>query len=237
MPDQETQILPVPSTIVIDKYQTMLGTGKSYDISHLLSCYEMSLWVMEENREWSNVKFLDFTSAKFVLLRQKVLEQVRTVGRFTIETPFANPCSKCHGSGEIYKFVRKPQTLKCMKCDEGYLKDSTKCPTCKGKGDLKTFAIISQLRNTTTCPYCKGKGFFKEKVLDNPLFNQDAAKAVKKKLKVSMVEKPLSTNLGSEIEAADTEPNVIAPNSILDPDQDKELGEGTSQKMKQSPAE
>ena len=235
MPDQE-QIIPVPTEMEIIEHQFLLGTGKTYDISHLLRCYEMSLWVMEENKEWSNNKYVDFTAAKFVLLRQKVLEQIRVDGRFNIITPFKNPCTKCYGSGEIYKFIRRIQTLKCMKCSEGFLQDS-KCPTCKGRGKLKTFAITPQLRNTTTCTYCKGRGFFKEKVLDNPLFDQDAVKEVKKKLKVSLAKKSVIINLGSEIKTADTEPIVIAANSMFDPDQDKELGVGTSQKMKQPPAE
>ena len=236
MPDQDTQIIPVPTEMEIIEHQFLLGTGKTYDISHLLRCYDMSLWVMEENKEWSNNKYLDFTAAKFVLLRQKVLEQIKVDGRFNIITPFKNPCTKCYGSGEIYKFIRRIQTLKCMKCAEGFLQDS-KCPTCKGKGKLKTFAITPQLRNTTTCTYCRGKGFFKEKVLDNPLFDQDTAIQVKKKLAASVIEKPGITNLGSKIKTANTEPNVIANSAIFDPDQDKKLGLGTSQKKQQPPSQ
>ena len=86
--NKEIEVLPSPSDLEILECQKLLGTGKSYDLIHILSCYEMSLWVMEENKEWSIEKYDAFTHAKFILLREKILYQIKTNGRFEIITPF-----------------------------------------------------------------------------------------------------------------------------------------------------
>lgn len=211
MPEKDqTQILPVPSIVEMIEYQTLLGTGKTYDISHLLTCYETALWVMEENKEWKDSKYNEFTQAKFLLLREKVLEQIRATGRFTINAPFPNPCTKCGGAGELFRFIRRPQMVTCMKCSKG-IRNEAKCPTCRGKGKLKTFGIIAQMKDTTTCPYCHGKGFFKEKKLDNPLFDRSLAAQAKKKIKTNMIKNEPTTNLGAEIETVDAAPEPDSP--------------------------
>jgi hypothetical protein len=120
-----------------------------------------------------------------------------------------------------------------MKCDEGKLPDGSKCKTCKGKAKIKTFGIIARMKDTTTCPFCKGKGFFKPPVLNNPLIDNDVAAKFKRKLVV--VEKENATNLGAAIHSSESD--QVAPNPMIDPVQDEELGEGSLQKKQQPPAE
>jgi len=235
---QKNQVIPLPkpTELEIREHQQLLGTGKlPYTIPHLLSCYEAKLWAVEENNEWTHLIYKKFTHAKFALLRNLVLEQVKEDGRFKIESNFENPCNKCGGTGEIYKFVRKTQTVKCMKCVKGKTPDGSDCQTCRGSGEVKTYAIIPVLRDTTTCSYCKGKGFFKKKQIYNPAIDEKAAKKIKKKLQDTVVEKETPTNLGAEVKSA-TVPDPVAPH-MIDTSQDKILGEGTSKKIKQPPVE
>ena len=236
MPTQEEHtVLPRPDPMQIHSSQLLLGSGKECSISHLLGCYETKLWAMEENQEWSQSSFDEYTQAKNILLRELILSQLEKHGRFKITTNFENPCSRCHGSGEIYKFLRKSQKVRCMKCDNGKMKDGSKCITCKGKASLKTFAIVPQLRDTTICPFCRGKGFFKKHEYTNPAINEDVGKQLKKKFKdLPFGEEQLTPakDLGQELKASNPEPDKVAP-MILDPGQDKPIGEGCLQKIKQ----
>ena len=242
MTNQEPQqLLPVPTELQILECEKVLGVGISYDIPHLLSCYELKLWAMEENKEWSPELFDKFTHAKFVLLRQLILGQIENNGRFQVTSPFDNTCNKCGGTGEIFKFLRKSQWVDCMKCVKGITPEGSKCLTCKGKGKLKTFGIVATLRDTTTCSFCKGRGYFKKQQVNNPAIDDQTAKELKKKLSATVVEKQPATNLGAEVKAAVVDSAIIdvdqvAPN-LIDENQDEAIGEGATQKIKQPPAD
>jgi hypothetical protein len=241
MSSQEIQFLPEPTELEIREHEQFLGTGKRpYSTSHLLSCYELKLWAMEENNEWTIESYKKFTTSKFVLLRNLILNQIKESenGRFKVTTNFENPCTKCGGAGERWKFQRKTQTLTCMKCKDGKNEDGSDCLTCRGSGKVKAYAIIPSLRSTTTCSYCKGRGFFKKKQVDNPALDQKMAEKIKEKLKSSMVEKQEKqpqTNLGAEVKSTDIQNQVAVV--MIDPKQDKPLGEGATQKIKQPSAD
>lgn len=239
---------PMPRASEVDRYKahTFLGTGGKTDLRHILTCFEMKLWTMEENNEWDDKQFDKLLVAKNILCREAVLNQIDETPdhRFDISgnVPFQNPCSKCSGVGEKYRFVRETQDVKCMKCDgTGKSSENTACPICARKttggpppGKVRTYGIISQLREVTSCETCRGKGYFQPKETDNPVVDPDTAR----KLKTHLVEKDKKegTTIGDAIHAS-VIPDQVAPNPMLDPDQDKPLGEGTSQKIKQSPAE
>jgi hypothetical protein len=234
MTSQEIEILPKPTELEIRENEQILGVGVGYSIAHLLSCYETKLWTMEENEEWSKKAFDNFTTSKFILLRHLLMHQIEINGRFSITSPFENTCNKCAGSGEIYKFLRKTQTVKCMKCVKGKLPGGETCKTCQGNGEVKIFGIVAELRDTTICSFCKGKGFFKKQDVDNPALHTAAAEKLKKQIETNLVENQ-PTNLGAEVKSA-TVSDQVAPH-ITDPDQDEPIGEGSTQKVKQPPAD
>ena len=188
--------------------QVALGTGQTYDMTRLFQEYFNSLWVMEQNNEWSGKKFMGLTINKFALLDPLVCSQIETEGRFTITTPFLNPCSKCGGAGQRWKFQRKAQIVKCMKCPT----DGTSCTTCRDSKEVKVNGITGVILGTTLCTYCKGRGYFKHKPVDNPVLNIEQVK----KIKASVVEKP-STSLGAEIKSAETDQTPPPP--MIDPKQ------------------
>jgi ribosomal protein L40E len=228
--DEKKKQLSRPTVIDIFEYQKLLGSGKDYDGAHLLTCYETKLWALNENGEWSEKNFNELTQAKFILHREILMEQIRTVGRFSIITKFENPCNTCNGAGEIIKFVRKTQKVDCMKCKDGKSEDGKKCRTCQGTKHVMVFGIMPAIRETTLCPSCKGKGFFPPgKQPDNPVIDLKAAQKFKKNL--VQPEKNIAA-----IVAADQEPDAVAPN-MIDVDQDKPIGEGPTKKIQQPPAD
>jgi hypothetical protein len=167
-----------PSDILVLKCQETLGTGKKYDMPHVLTCFETSMWALEENEELTPELKGDLVFAKNILLRHIVINQIKTIGQFKIESPFEGTCPKCRGAGEVYKFLRKSKKVKCMKCTDGviildctscgatgrYTKEidegdgllhiNVQCRTCKGKNiDGKSKKTQVQFK----CPTCRGK--------------------------------------------------------------------------------
>lgn len=69
--------------------------------------------------------------AKNLVLRQLVSEQMKRQRYFEIVSPFEHSCIWCRGTGEIYKFNKKPVEVNCHICaGKGEYKDT--CPSCKG---------------------------------------------------------------------------------------------------------
>lgn len=188
--EQEVTIIPPVSQLDIFKYQTLLGTGNKYmnlvpltkALCYVLDNYEMKLWAMEENQEWSTETFNKLTTAKFILVREVLFEQIRKNGRFDIQTNFENPCKKCNGVGERYQFNRALQNLRCMKCEDGKINGET-CKTCRGTKIVKNIkGILPELISATTCEVCHGKGYFPPETYDNPVIDRDDVDNLKKKL-------------------------------------------------------
>lgn len=116
--------------------------------------------------------------AKNHLLQMLVSQQMEKQRYFEITSPFLHSCISCRGTGEIYKFMRKPVkvnchicaakkkvTVKCRKCDGSgrYVERwpegggiNVECMTCKGKGKVRV-----------KCSHCFGKGKIKKIVPDH----------------------------------------------------------------------
>lgn len=215
-----------PPEVLVLQCQEKLGTGKEYNMKHVLTCFDLSIWALEENEEMTPEKKKDLIFSKNILLRKIVTNQIKTIGQFKIESPFENTCTKCRGAGEVYKFLRKSKKVKCMKCTDGYIimecsscdgsgryvkeidegdgplhinvecrtckgknidgkSEKTqvkfKCPTCRGRKQVKKFAIVEEIKSTTPCRFCAGTGIRKarpERVPDNPVIPQNLGSVI-----------------------------------------------------------
>ncbi len=220
MPDENEQKIKIPIYTEVDllKIKMKLGSGENPTMKHLLSCFEIKRWEKKENGELTSKVNNDLKEAKNAWMRWDVCRQIRENGRFKITTPFENTCPQCHGTGETYKFLRRLQDVKCMKCKDN---PKAKCMTCHGSRIVKIQAITDVILDTTMCNRCKGLGFKPPKIIDNPAINGDTAKELKKKIP--------DTNLGAQVHAVDVGKNAsaIVP-MIIDNKQDEEI-----QKIKQ----
>ena len=97
--------------------------------------------------------------AKNLIMRQMVSEQMKAQRYFEITSPFQHSCISCRGTGEIYKFNRKPVFVNCHIC-AGKKKVTVECRTCKGSGRYITedSSTNCTLRLNLKCTTCKGKG-------------------------------------------------------------------------------
>lgn len=95
--------------------------------------------------------------AKNTLLQHLVSQQMEKQRYFEIVSPFETSCIHCRGTGEIYKFMRKPVKVNCHIC-AGKKKVNVTCRKCEGTGryverDKKFGGGIN-----VECMTCKGKG-------------------------------------------------------------------------------
>ena len=158
--EQQTELL-TPTDLQIIEFQKTLGTGASYSMDHLFQCFEMSIWVKDENSELTKNALDDLIQAKNILLRQIVLNQIETEGQFKIVAPFDNTCTKCGGSGELYKFKRSSQRVTCMKCKKpDDLRDHL-ISLGNSPEQIDGFKVI-------TCPSCDGTSRFTKNKKDEP---------------------------------------------------------------------
>ena len=209
-------VVPLPKPTDVDIYQahTILGSGGNSNIRHVLTCFETKIWTMQENDEWDRKLFEKFRDSKNILIQTAICHQIDTEpdGRFKLKenVPFLNPCKKCYGAGELYRFIRKSIQVKCMKCDgKGLNPDKTYCPVCradKTRGDhpglIRTFGIVSQFRQITPCSACSGMGYFEPEQKDNPVVDIDTAKKLRDKLVEKPVEASEVQDVGSAIQVA-----------------------------------
>ena len=99
---------------------------------------------------------------------------------FEIVSPFDNSCMHCKGTGEIYKFNKKPVFVNCHIC-ASKKKIKVKCPKCKGNGrflekwpeggglNLKCTACKGTGLVYAVCSNCFGKGKIKKIVPDHSI--------------------------------------------------------------------
>jgi hypothetical protein len=95
----------------------------------------------------------DVTEAKNVLLRSFVDQSVAEKGFFEIKAPFDDPCSRCHGTGEIYKLKREEvEHEHCEACDgEGFV--WIPCRKCNATG--RFIKEEKGLKINVECKACK----------------------------------------------------------------------------------
>jgi len=108
---------------------------------------------------------IKLTQAKFILFRQIVAKQIEENGSFDLRDVTLNPvvgdlCTLCHGSGEIYKFLRTAKFVPCNVCN-GKRKE-VECRSCHGTGRYKK-SFSEGLKINVECKSCHGTGKFKLK--------------------------------------------------------------------------
>jgi hypothetical protein len=158
--------------------EKIIGVGKDYDMKHALKCFEVVHWAKIENREFNLLA--NVLGAKNSLMRHLITEQKKRFRFFEIESPFDNTCSKCQGSGELYKFFKKSVKVNCHICGgSSNLEDN--CPICKGNGryirrwkqgggvNLECKRCQGKGKVKVSCRECKGKGQLKKAVLSDEL--------------------------------------------------------------------
>lgn len=214
---EKPKIKPIPKPTEIEIFQahTALGTGGKSELRHVLTCFEMKIWAMQENEEWEEEKFKQYLGAKFILTHKFIFHQIDNSPDHRFKTegqiPFDEPCKHCSGLGQKFKFMRRTMKIKCMKCNgTGKNEDGTKCSTCRSKtlppGIVQAFAIISQFRELTLCEKCHGLGYSTKKVKSavNPVVDESTAA----KLKMQLVQKEqpeAPTTIGDVIQASPPE--------------------------------
>jgi len=179
---------------LVIRSQEKLGTGKeSNDMPHVLRCFETSKWALEENEELTPEKKKELIDSKNILLRNIVINQIKTIGQFKIESPFENTCTKCKGAGEVYKFLRKSKKVKCMKCTDGYI--IMDCSSCSGTGRYtKTIDEgDGELHINVECRSCKGKKFDENNPKTQVKFKCPTCRGKKQVKKFAIVEEIKST--------------------------------------------
>lgn len=182
-----------PSEVLVLTCQETLGTGKEYDMNHVLTCFDTSMWALEENNEMTPEAKKELIFAKNILLRNIVINQIKTIGQFKIESPFENTCTKCRGSGEVYKFLRKSKKVKCMKCTDGYI--IMDCSSCGGTGRYtKTIDEgDGELHINVECRTCKGKNIDGKSEKTQVKFKCPTCRGKKQVKKFAIVEEIKST--------------------------------------------
>jgi len=118
--------------------------------------------------------------AKNLVMQHLVSEQMKKQRYFEITSPFANSCVSCRGTGEIYKFNRKPVEVNCHIC-AGKKKVSVECRKCKGSGryierwpeggglNLECTTCKGKGKVRVKCSNCYGKGKIKKIVPDHTI--------------------------------------------------------------------
>ena len=121
---------------------------------------------------------------------------VKEKGHFDIKgkIPFDDICLKCHGLGEIFKFLRTAKTVTCRECSSSkepgkmickacngtkkyHNRECFKCEgtgsrvcySCGGKRTVKINAIFHQFeKKPDHCHICKGRGFIIPEIVEVP---------------------------------------------------------------------
>lgn len=119
-------------------------------------------------------------AAKNLIMQKMVSDQMKAQRYFEIVSPFPNSCISCRGTGEIYKFNKKPVLVNCHIC-AGKKKLTVKCRKCKGSGryierwpegggmNLKCTACKGKGSVRVKCSNCFGKGKIKKIVPDHSI--------------------------------------------------------------------
>jgi len=159
--------------------EKLIGIGTEYDMQHVLKCFEIVHWANKQNREFDLMPTT--IKAKNVIMRHLVTEQKKKFRFFEIESPYEDPCPKCKGAGEIYKFFKKSVKVNCHICG-GSATVMGACPKCKntpgrfikrwttgGGVDLVCKRCDGEAKVKFKCEECKGKGKIQKAVLSDEL--------------------------------------------------------------------
>jgi len=93
---------------------------------------------------------------KNLFMRDLVQAQTRSTGRFELQTDnIESLCTRCKGTGELYKFTRRPVTEDCTLCDEDGIQ-SYVCNRCDENGRFRV-SRGPGLTVDVVCKFCKGE--------------------------------------------------------------------------------
>lgn len=170
----------------LEEAEQLLCITPPYNISELLTRFEKSIHKSIDDKKTRRLKPL--TDAKNILLRYFIERMIEKTGRFdmTDMIPFQESCISCKGTGELYKFFRKGETVPCKFCNtpeheaagKGY--QLIPCRSCKGSGIYKpagrdgilcTRCQKDELGNPTgkervKCRSCQATSVYRRPVLD-----------------------------------------------------------------------
>lgn len=116
-----------PTFSTVEDYKTLesalnvLKVGKNRNPNNILQCYQLELWAAEQNRELSEVGEQLFSAWRTVG-QHLTIKQLTESGKFDLswieftELEGVKKCDGCGGTGERYKFHRKPVAVECLKC-------------------------------------------------------------------------------------------------------------------------
>lgn len=175
-----TQDLPIETALTILNMESSTG-----DPAFVLSSFK-KMW--DDNPQTENLIL-----AKNTILRYIVSQQMKDKRYFSIISPFEKSCISCRGTGEIYKFNKKPADVRCPVCLGTKKVNNATCSRCLGKGKIKKVFYDHNLKSTTPCKKCNGLGFvaprsfskqpFKSKTIGTPVISSNTADALSKLIK------------------------------------------------------
>jgi hypothetical protein len=165
-----------PSEATIEAAYMSIGLTPDITSPTIVLTSFKDTWEMQDKSD--EVAVREIIDAKNTIMRRIVSEQMEKQRYFDIESPFENSCISCKGSGEIYKFTKKPVEVNCHIC-AGKKKIKVKCRVCKGSGryikrfpegggmNLECKVCHGTGKVRVKCSNCIGKGKLKKVVLDH----------------------------------------------------------------------
>lgn len=138
----------------LGKEMLHMFTVKQDDTKNVLASFERMVTRPSKELKEYGVTKEDIKRGKCIIMHHIVNQQIEKENRFKIEHPFANPCTECHGAGELYKFTRKKINVKCRDCNgEGHQIDK-ECKSCNDEG--RYVKMMGGVRINVVCKNCKG---------------------------------------------------------------------------------
>ena len=122
--------------ITLEEAEKYLGTGHDPTVENIFKCFGVKHWAATENDELTKDHEFILDESRRVLCRTKAVNQIADPEkrRFDIQGDFSDIqlkiikpngdvetrdvecCDACRGTGEIYKFAKKPIEVQCLKC-------------------------------------------------------------------------------------------------------------------------
>jgi len=171
---------------------TVLGISETSDMETILLAFKEAYDLESDGNE---ELIPEIKHSKFLLIAKNLTDQITETKRFEIKSPFENTCPSCHGTGLLFKFVRKIVEVNCHICaGKGKVRIREACSKCKGTGRFikrwKTGGGINVSCRFcdggsnpiwVKCSECLGKGKKKKLVLDSKIISSTPCKRCKQK--------------------------------------------------------
>lgn len=121
------EILSTIKELTLTEAFAVVGIGpETIDPTAVLSTFKTTWSLSHSDRK-------NIISAKNVVMQHLVSQQMKKKRYFEVLSPFDKTCPSCKGTGEIYKFTKKPVDVNCYICGgKGNLVEE--CHVCKGSG-------------------------------------------------------------------------------------------------------